>query len=62
MSNLIFVLYAEQNKQDRIGRPSKELSGLFGNGITEITHPEDKKGVFVLEYGVTIAKLLEILL
>jgi hypothetical protein len=62
MSNLIFVLYVEQNKQDRFGRPSKELSGLFGNGITEITHLEDKEGVFVLEYGVSIAKLLEILL
>jgi hypothetical protein len=56
MSNLIFVLYVEQNKQDRVGRPSNEL---FGNGITEITHLEDKEGIFVLEYGVTIAKLLD---
>jgi hypothetical protein len=59
MSNLIFVLYVEQNKQDRVGRPSNELSG---NGVTEVTHPEDKEGVFVLEYGVTAAKLLELLL
>jgi hypothetical protein len=49
----------EQNKQDRVGRPSNELSG---NGITEITHPEDKEGVFLLEYGVAVAKLLDILL
>jgi hypothetical protein len=59
MSNLIFVLYVEQNKQDRVGRSSNKLSG---NGITEITHPEDKQGVFVLERGVTIAKLLDLLL
>jgi hypothetical protein len=55
MSNLIFVLYVEQNKQDRLGRPS-------GNGVTEVTHLEDKEGVFVLEYEVTIDKLLDLLL
>jgi len=49
----------EQNKQDRVGRPSKELSG---NGVTEVTHLEDKERVFVLEYRVTLAKLLAILL
>ena len=66
MSNLIFVLYEEQNKQDKVARPSKELSGviidMFGNGITEITHPEDKEGIFVLECGVAVAKLLDSLL
>ena len=57
MSNLIFVLYVEQNKQDRVGRLSNELSG---NEITEITHPEDKERVFVLECGVTVSKLLDL--
>jgi hypothetical protein len=56
MSNLIIVLYVEQNKQDRVGRLSS------GNGITEITHPDDREGVFVLEYGVTVAKLLDLIL
>jgi hypothetical protein len=55
MSNLIFVLYVEQNKQDMVGRPSKELSG---NGITEVTHPEDKEGVL----EDVVAKLLDPLL
>ena len=66
MSNLIFVLYEEQNKQDKVARPSKELSGviidMFGNGITEITRPEDKEWVFVLECGVGVDKLLDLLL
>ena len=54
MSNLIFVLYDEQNKQDRVGRPSNELSG---NGVTDVTHLKDKEGGLVLESGLTVAKL-----
>ena len=59
MSNLIFVLYVEQNKQDRVGRPSNELSS---NGVTDVTHLKDKEGGLVLESGVTVAKLLDLLL
>jgi hypothetical protein len=59
MSNLVFVLYVEQNKQDRLGRPYNNLSG---NGVTEVTHLEDKEGVFVLEYGVAVDTLLDLLL
>ena len=57
MSNLIFVLFEEQKRQDKVGRRSNELSG---NEITEITNPEDKERVAVLECGVTVAKLLDI--
>lgn len=59
MSNLIFVLYVEQNNQDRVGRPSNEFSD---NRVTEVTHPEDKDGVFVLKCEVTAAKLLDLFL
>jgi hypothetical protein len=66
MSNLIFVLYVEQNKQDKVGRSSNELSGvitfLFGNGITEITHPEHKEGVLAVVVRAAVAKLLDSLL
>jgi hypothetical protein len=56
MSNLIFVLYEEQKRQDKVARPSNELSGspkvesffCLVTDVTEITHPEDKEGLAIV--------------
>jgi hypothetical protein len=69
ISNLIFVFYVEQNRQDRSGRRSNDTSLRFVlplhflvTDVTEITELVDTEVLLEGNCSVVVAKLLEILL